>query len=99
MLLVPGVNPVWTQFIFHKILRLFTPYWAALVAGWALLAAGRQAVTAFHPALGVLVGVSILAMFGLTRFRRVAREGWLLQVAIVVAAANGLRGRWDVWQR
>lgn len=105
---LPGVlnpirNPVWLQFVFHKLLRLATPYltlFVAAVAVWIVAAACLASPAGTH----VLGGAAILAgMLGLVpRVRRVVRAqvawGVALQGSIVVATINGLRGRWNVWQ-
>ena len=102
-MLVPGRNPIWLQLVFHKLLRLLTPYLlVGLLAGGALAVARR-----LEPAvlLAVLVaGAALLGLMALTpvlrrRLAGLARWGWALQAAVVVATMNGLRGRWDVWSR
>lgn len=105
---LPGVmnplrNPIWLQFVFHKLLRLLTPYltlFVAIAAIWvataALLAspAGARALP-----IAVLGGGLLLLV---PRVRRIVRAqlawGMALQSSVVVATINGVRGRWDVWQ-
>lgn len=100
--LVPGRNPVWLQFVFHKLLRLLTPwlFLALLVgtagaiiarAGW--LGAGVIAAVAF-----VLAGILVASGRGGSMLR-VAGWIWTMQRSVVAATANGLRGRWNVWER
>ena len=104
---LPGVlnplrNPVWLQFIFHKLLRLATPYLVTIVAVDALWAIGRRLLSA--DATIPLVALMVLCVTALTfsRVRRtVARHlawGFALQASVVVAMVNGFRGRWDVWR-
>ena len=105
---LPGVmnpvrNPVWIQFVFHKLLRLLTPYLAAgimLGAGWAIARAIATSPLAM-PALAVAGALLVLACM-IPRARRVLRAqiawGFAMQSSIVVATVNGFRGRWDVWQ-
>jgi cellulose synthase/poly-beta-1,6-N-acetylglucosamine synthase-like glycosyltransferase len=99
--LVPGRNPIWVQFLFHKLLRLLTPYLAlAMVVGAAGLA--LRALRFLPPAVpfGVLAALT-LALVALPALRRrlVHQVGAALslQAAIVVATVNGIRGRWNVW--
>lgn len=100
--LLPHRNPIWTQFIFHKLLRLLTPYWVLAVALWCA-ALGAPWLVA-NPELA-LAGVLPLAVGSLhATGRRVIRRAGsgavsviLLQAAVVVATVNGLRRRWDVW--
>ncbi|MHB1225679.1 MAG: glycosyltransferase [Gemmatimonadaceae bacterium] len=102
--LVPWRNPIWLQFVCHKLLRLLTPYlvlalgvalaWLAGVGLWRL--GGWPALLA--TAAGVAIALLVLPAVR----RRVVRQlEWivLLQAAAVVGTFNGLRGRWTVWQR
>jgi cellulose synthase/poly-beta-1,6-N-acetylglucosamine synthase-like glycosyltransferase len=96
--LMPLRNPVWVQFVTHKLLRLLTPYWLLLCVAWAV------AVVAQRIGLGWLLAatVAFVAVLQLrTRPFRALRSAVvssiLLQVATVRATANGARGRWDVW--
>jgi hypothetical protein len=95
--LVPFRDPIWLQFLFHKLFRLLTPY-VAIVAGLAALAlAWRELGPA--PLLGLAaVGAtaSVLPRIG-PRVRALVVWGVALQAAIVVATINGIRGRWNVW--
>lgn len=95
--LVPGRNPIWLQFLFHKLLRLLTPY-IAILAGlgavgvaWERLGPTPILVAAALAALG-----AVLPRVG-PRVRALVVWGVTLQAAIVVATVNGLRGRWNVW--
>jgi hypothetical protein len=103
--LVPWRNPIWLQFVFHKLLRLLTPYIALLFAlGVAGVAVGFLAALGPRP-VGVLAGVVVLVALLppvrplLRRVRGLLTWGVALQAAAVTALANGLRGRWDVWRR
>jgi cellulose synthase/poly-beta-1,6-N-acetylglucosamine synthase-like glycosyltransferase len=100
-LLIPARNPIWMQFMFHKLLRLLTPYWLiGLVAsaGWLALH--------WLETNPVVTGVPLFAIAALSSVRklkvaRVLRSavvwGVTLQAALVVATVNGVRRRWDVW--
>ena len=100
--LVPLRNPVWLQFVFHKLLRLLTPYLllvglvaAALAVvqrfGWIAVIAGAAAVVSLGGAL------AIVGKGGAVR----NLVSWVVstQAAVVAATYNGLRGRWNVWHR
>lgn len=100
-LLVPTRNPIWLQFLFHKLLRLFTPYWCIGLTTCA-------AVMALHwmemrpIALGVPVfGLALITTVRKAKIARLLAGAivWVvtLQAAFVVAAVNGLRRQWDVW--
>lgn len=100
-LLAPVRNPVWLQFVCHKLLRLLTP-WLALAS---VLAAACMATLAWPRAVAMLLGVvllaGVLAALVAPRVVRVARAalawGWAANGALAQATVNGLRRRWDVW--
>ena len=66
-----------------------------------------MAAAALLPTRNLLVlgaGIAVAAVWlawttnGLARrFRQLALEGILLQIAVVLAGINGLRGNWRVW--
>lgn len=101
--LVPWRNPIWLQFVFHKLLRLATPY-LLMVAAVALLASfgARLSLVApgvayVLPAAVLLAGAAFLAAS--PRLRGALAMAAAMQAAVVRATINGLRGRWDVWSR
>ena len=99
--LVPGRNPIWVQFLFHKLLRLLTPYLAlAIVVGAGAFALGwlRTLPAALLAGL-VVAAIGLLLALPALRRRLVRQVAGVLalQAAIVVATVNGLRGRWNVW--
>lgn len=102
-LLLPWRNPVWVQFLCHKLLRLATPY-AFLGLAVSALALGFAAVPRIAGAL-LLGAIILLAAAALwprgagSRLRQALVWGLAMQGAVVVATWNGLRGRWDVWKR
>jgi hypothetical protein len=98
-LLHPGKNRLWWQFVSHKVLRLLTPFAACCCIAGVLLV--------FGPWAGV-VGMAAAALPCVVRPARmtavpgggllhIARSGLALLTALVVAAWNAARGRWDVW--
>jgi cellulose synthase/poly-beta-1,6-N-acetylglucosamine synthase-like glycosyltransferase len=99
----PARNPIWVQFLCHKLLRLLTPYLAlCVVVGVA--GAGLTALVA-NPAgeqLLIIAGLVALALCLIPRARRMLAHqiAWAvaLQSSVVVATVNGMRGRWDVWR-
>jgi len=99
----PLRNPVWAQFVCHKLLRLLTPYLAALVALGVIWRAGDALVHA-QTRIPLVVTASLLGVLLLLpplRRKLATQVAWgiALQTSIVVATVNGLRGRWDVWRR
>lgn len=96
--LVPVRNPVWAQFVMHKLLRLFTPYWFFICVVWAAVTLGRLVGAGWL--IAILASVAALLQLR-TKFIRALRSAVvssiLLQVAVVRATANGARRQWDVW--
>jgi cellulose synthase/poly-beta-1,6-N-acetylglucosamine synthase-like glycosyltransferase len=97
--LVPGRNPVWVQFVTHKLLRLLTPYWLLVCVVWALVALAEQ----IGPAWLIAVVAAFAAVLQLRSkpvraLRSAVVSSILLQAATVRATANGALGRWDVWR-
>lgn len=103
-LLAPGRNPIWAQFVFHKLLRLLTPYWLLAILVWVASLAAPWA--AAHPLelLALVTAGAIGAHYvgDAGGWRSRVRQGiaslLLLQAAVVVATVNGVRRRWDVWR-
>jgi hypothetical protein len=100
-LLVPARNPIWAQFVFHKLLRLLTPYWLIGLAAWGSVFLIRW-IESNPIATGVpLCMLAALSTIQRSKTARVIRSGlvWIamLQAAVVVAAVNSARRRWDVW--
>jgi cellulose synthase/poly-beta-1,6-N-acetylglucosamine synthase-like glycosyltransferase len=96
----PFRNPIWAQFVFHKLLRLLTPYLVLM----AILGGAWQvgAYLLSHPP-GIQLGLGAIAALCLVpRARRALKEqltwGLAMQTSIVAATANGVRGRWNVWR-
>jgi hypothetical protein len=87
--------------MFHKLLRLLTPYWIIGLATWTGLMMLRWFET--NPAVMSLPLFSLAAVSAI-RKAKIARIiggavmwGVMLQAALVVATVNGLRRQWDVW--
>lgn len=98
--LLPIRNPIWIQFVCHKLLRLLTPY--LLVALLAALAwAGALALGPTLPvaALVLILCAVVVLLVPSLRDRAKAVSLWFfaLQAAVIVATLNGMRRRWNVW--
>ena len=96
--LTPRRNPVWAQFVSHKLLRLLTPYWLLVCVVWAVVAIGNR----IGPAWLLAATVAFVAALQLRSrpfraLRSAVVSSILVQIAAVRATANGARGRWDVW--
>ncbi len=101
-LLLPWKNPVWLQFLFHKLFRLLTPYLLAVIAAWAVIT-GAVALEGYLLAVAAAIGLlgiwvfKTRSKFG-TSVRELLTAGLLMQSAVVVATVNGVRRRWSVWR-
>ena len=96
--LTPLRNPVWPQFVTHKLLRLLTPYWLLVCVVWALVAVGQRIGAAWLLAAAVAFAAALqLRSRPFRALRSAVVSSILVQVATVRATANGARGRWDVW--
>jgi len=96
-LLNPWRNRVWWQFVSHKVLRLLTPFALACCVLGAVLALPVR-VSLGLVALAVLtLGVCSRSAGPGVGLRGGLRSAGVLVVALVVAALNAVRGRWDVW--
>jgi len=101
-ILIPWKNRIWWQFISHKVLRLLTPFAAASVLiGVVLMSGGWAGLIALLAALGLTVSVvarpSEAPGAPGRGFRGTVRSGLALLAALMMAALNAARGRWDVW--
>lgn len=101
-LLMPVRNPIWAQFISHKVLRLLTPW---LLIAFVCSATGVVLGLIPAPVLPALLGGTValaIAVLVIPRTRAIVQRavswGWSLQTAVVQATANGLRGQWNVWR-
>jgi len=96
--LMPLRNPVWVQFVTHKLLRLLTPYWLLVCIVWVLVAVAQRIGLPWLLALAVAFAAMLqLRSRPVRALRSAVVSSILLQVATVRATANGARGRWDVW--
>lgn len=97
--LVPFRNPIWAQFVSHKVLRLLTPWLlmaAGLSGGWILLARFPRSALGLALAAAAVAGALVVLGFG-RRMLAVLRWLGLMQLAILAASWNGITNRWDVW--
>ena len=100
--LVPLRNPIWLQFVCHKLLRLLTPWCAAAAALGVVALAWELAGSRLPLLLGVTAAGALWLLVGPDPIARKLRSAALqfasLQAAVVTATVNGVRGRWDVWK-
>lgn len=100
-ILVPWKNPVWAQFVCHKLLRVATPY-LVLVGGIGLVPWLVRMPGTWLAAMGTALVIGSVAFFIITpaKASKVGSQArWAVRLlgAPVQASLNALRGRWDVW--
>jgi cellulose synthase/poly-beta-1,6-N-acetylglucosamine synthase-like glycosyltransferase len=101
--LLPWRNPVWAQFVLHKLMRLLTPYLVLLAvvppAWWAYSRLWREANSATMIATAGLLFLMLVVSKVRPSLARRAEWLVLMPTAALIATVNGIRGRWSVWQR
>ncbi|MCU0635462.1 MAG: hypothetical protein MUE41_11365, partial [Gemmatimonadaceae bacterium] len=100
--LVPWRNPVWAQFVIHKLARLLTPLLVTIlgVSTALLVPIGIAALPTVATRVTATLVLALLALLVL-RDRRAAalvRWGWAMLGASSAALRNGMRGQWSVWR-
>jgi cellulose synthase/poly-beta-1,6-N-acetylglucosamine synthase-like glycosyltransferase len=95
---VPFRNPVWLQFVAHKLLRLLTPYWLLVCLAWFVVAVAQR-IGVIWFAAGCIAFAAALQLRSrpFRMLRSAVISSVLIQVATVRATANGARKQWDVW--
>lgn len=100
--LMPGINPIWLQFVCHKLIRLATPL-LLLVIGVAALTQLDVSTVRWVGVGAVVLTVIGVVLLGLPRWRKKIGREVALFVALLVAAPveafyHAIRGQWDVWR-
>lgn len=95
-------NPIWGQFVAHKLLRLLTPLFGgifglSLIVLFVQFTIGATATQRWS----MLAAVAVLLALPPTRRRILALVRWgvSLQLATTRALVNGVSGRWSVWSK
>lgn len=99
--ILPWRNPIWVDFLFHKVARLLTPYLVLVLLIGALVLAARDPVVLGGGA--ALFGTIILLAFAVAPRPTKAvgsKALWvgMLLCAPLIATYNGLRQNWRVWR-
>jgi poly-beta-1,6-N-acetyl-D-glucosamine synthase len=98
--LSPFRNPIWAQFVSHKLLRLLTPLLLALALIGAIgVLFGAATSSSLRLILAIGLGAAALTVLALPRLREMVRDALVMQGSILRAARNAWRGDWDVWHR
>lgn len=97
--MVPTRNPIWLQFMSHKLLRLATPYLLALGI-LAVLWRAMSGQVGSYPGwmVAAVLTVAIVPSLISRRVREGVSGAAYMQLAAVKATVNAFRGHWDVWQ-
>jgi cellulose synthase/poly-beta-1,6-N-acetylglucosamine synthase-like glycosyltransferase len=103
---LPWRNPIWIDFVMHKVVRIFTPI--LLIAGvaltiWAVVPhAGLMELSPADWATvlasgALIIGIAAGTSRGKALLRTAVWAGSLLVIPIL-ALKNGVNKNWDVWQ-
>jgi hypothetical protein len=96
----PFRNPIWAQFVLHKVLRLATPLLIlAMLPGLAVMVLSMQRGLSPGASRMTWGGVALAAVItlALPRSRELLREFVEMNVAVLRALRRGVRRDWDVW--
>ena len=99
-ILNPLRNPVWLQFVFHKLMRLASPVLLlAMVPALLITVARVHAMLRPGVALSLWIAAAgaFVALVALPRGRSMVREFYSMNLAILRAISRSVRGDWDVW--
>ena len=97
--LAPFRNPIWVPFVFHKLLRLVTPYLLLVALAGAVIGGGSTVVIAAAVAALAAGFAGLIYRPWARRLGRVVSDAVMLNWAVLLAGYNGLRGRWHVWNK
>jgi poly-beta-1,6-N-acetyl-D-glucosamine synthase len=99
--LSPTRNPVWLQFVLHKLARFLTPLAAATCAVALTVGVTELKDSNLRMRIAVVAMTAAGLVLAWPRLRRTASNTmtWILkmQLAMVQATLNGARGHWKVW--
>ena len=101
-LLSPRRNPIWAQFVAHKLLRLTTPVFVGTgVVSTLLLAVVLFARAQAQTQLLVATALVLPLLIPGVRHSVIGTMRWIfaMQRATTRATVNGMRARWQVWSR
>jgi cellulose synthase/poly-beta-1,6-N-acetylglucosamine synthase-like glycosyltransferase len=97
--LSPLRNPIWLEFVSHKLLRLLTPYLIATLIIAAGMAAAADVPAAWLGWTLLVIGATAAILLASSaNVRRTVAGVALMLGAVVRASLNAARGQWDVWQ-
>lgn len=99
-LLSPVRNPLWAQFLMHKLMRLASPILLLLMLPWVALTIAHT--LSVLPAtvsvwLGVALAVLSVALLLIPRSRALLQEFFLINWAVLRALVRAARRDWGVW--
>jgi len=97
-ILDPSRNPIWLQFLLHKLARLLTPFLllVMIVSVAALILGPSPSATRLWKLALPLIAICLLA--ATSRGRHQLRWIFYLQLATLLGVYYGLRQRSDVWR-
>lgn len=96
--LVPWRNPIWLQFVSHKLLRLLTPFALVALSAGGIVVAVETLDRRWLLAGALLVATAAGAGAAISRrVRELLSSAIAVQLAATRALWNAARGKWDVW--
>ncbi len=99
--LLPSRNPIWLQFVCHKLLRLLTPYLVLALVISLFIIGEREVGLRGAIVLGTSGGILVLLLASpLNRsatLRALVQSCALMPAAALVAAWNAIGRNWNVW--
>lgn len=97
--LLPWRNPIWIQFVCHKLLRLVSPFCLIAIALSALLLMMSHETSARLALVALAAGVLglMIPLGPIKKIRNILLTLSLTQLATLTAVSNGFRRRWNVW--
>jgi cellulose synthase/poly-beta-1,6-N-acetylglucosamine synthase-like glycosyltransferase len=99
-LMSPARNPIWAQFVAHKLLRLATPM---LVSTFVVAFVGLALITLAIASTATRLSTIVLLVLPLLipdvrkGISKATRWFMAMQRATVLGTWNGIRGRWQIW--
>jgi cellulose synthase/poly-beta-1,6-N-acetylglucosamine synthase-like glycosyltransferase len=97
----PGRNPIFLQFLCHKLLRLATPVLVLVTGTWLLVRAWGVLVGEVQATASVLIAAGVIMAVTVAPPLRIIKDavvwGAYMLSAAGIGVALGVRRRWDVW--
>ena len=98
--LLPWGNPIWLEFISHKLLRLASPFLLVGLGFSSVWLSGKQFFLVALAILGLFYGLAIMPLKSSNRIMNAARAFVSLNAVTILALCDAARGRFNVkWRK